>query len=218
MDSSGIPTLASTVAAPEAQNPDPCWSFGLVTVATSLLDGGHRSAAFVCCVFMQKKKKKKKLLYTKIYVKDKLGILGVWTHTQTHSSALWVTCCFSGPWHLPPPSSLTEWFAPLNCESKAGNGARTTSKQNKMVCVLWGKDLEASNSNFISITILACQVSNYKSMEWKSSCSPSVSPPFLNKAAGRDATIASSNQVSSKVCHRRGAAFPEAFLSLSWLN
>lgn len=63
-----------------------------------------------------------------------------------------------------------------------------------------------------------CQISNYKSMEWKSSCSPRLSPPFLNKAAGRDTTIPSGNQVSSEVCHRRGATFPEAFLSLSSLN
>lgn len=49
--------------------------------------GSSLSGLCLSCLYA-KKKKKKKLLYTKIYVKDKLGILGVWTHTQTHSSAL----------------------------------------------------------------------------------------------------------------------------------
>lgn len=50
--------------------------------------GSSLSGLCLSCLYAKKKKKKKKLLYTKIYVKDKLGILGVWTHTQTHSSAL----------------------------------------------------------------------------------------------------------------------------------
>ena len=61
-DSSGIPTLASMLAAPGAQNPDPRWRLGLVALVTSLWEGVITQQP-LSVVSLYKQNQKKKLLH-----------------------------------------------------------------------------------------------------------------------------------------------------------
>lgn len=133
-DSSGIPTLASTLAAPGAQSTDPCWRFGPITVETSLCGGCHHSAALcVLCLYTNKTK----LLYIRGLCWQQAGNAFVLGHTLklTHINYSYMAdMLFFFSLTLPTPPASTEWFVPLDWESRVGLHARSTSKQNRRVC------------------------------------------------------------------------------------